>query len=198
MNIEEKYGLKNKEAILLCFVMLLTIAGFAISVIKIFNGIDVTREFFTLLLYIFIIYYSCYYYTKPHGNLFKWMMLFYGAVLFVNFADVMVKAEVTSPIVYVICGGVISLVGYFAGRLGKGNENKPLGIIILILIIAIEAFVLHNYSIYLVTLNASGSAYFLSIVSVLSAVIQWIDLISAYFVRFRLHKDSGIEADEDY
>lgn len=197
MKLEEKYGLKTIEAIFLIFVMLLTLFGFVVCIINIFNGVNTNRELLNLILYVLIIYYFASYYSKPHGNLLKYIILGFGAMLFVKYASMIKLVEITSIFMLIPLGIIIALIGYFAGRLNAVKKNQFLTILILVLITFVEVVMVRNYSAYLITSDATGNAYFLSIVSSLSPIIMWIDVCATYFVRFRFHKEAGADEDKD-
>lgn len=68
-----------------------------------------------------IVYYALVGYKKPHGNILKYTMIFFGFSLLLNIHNGLILG--VKSIVW-ICAISMLLIGYISGRLHKFNQNR--------------------------------------------------------------------------
>ena len=183
--MKEKLKLNTFQIIFLCIAIALTAYGVFETIRHIGADVPVSKTILICLSYILILYYALFGYKVPHGNLLKYIMLFF-ALLLVN--EIALEAGGKYPnlasetilLPTTITGICVIIISYISGRLHKFNRNIYLFALTLILLIA-RAFLMSNYR----TIMFSN----------FSDVIIWLDINCAYALRFKQHKQAGLESE---
>lgn len=164
---------------------ILTVIGFTATIFRVVNNrgtIDgvIVMQMVSLLM---IVYYTFAGYKKPHGNQLKYiiwsfaMQCVFGAIHTWNEYDTLTKLLRVLPALMAV---------YMSGRLDRLNENKTITTIIL----ALKAYTCFK------SISVSAAAYgkplgIMWILSVFTGVIIWMDICSAYFLRYHMHREAG-------
>jgi len=151
---------------------ILTAFGIVASIISLINGsgsahIWLSDDIILLVLSVLIGYYAFIGYKKPHGNLLKYI------ILISNLVGLQVINEGLGLLIVVETG----IRCYAAGRLERVKEN----LILLILLTACDV----GLTIWLAVSNALT-------VGVVAALVVWLDICVAYFLRYKEHKEAGL------
>ena len=182
--IEEKYGLKPGHAYALFVILVLNVLWLIAMTIHLIQSPSIFS--FTILSYIqfaFAAYYACYGYKKPHGNMMRYLLLFYAASLGLM---LVMNAQFQGTLynsTYVI---VIILTAYMAGRLNKYKQN-----LIICLIVLVIKFI-NTYPYMSGLINYDGLS-FVSFFSTIGPIVVWLAIAGAYLTRYKLHKEVGFE-----
>ena len=184
--IEEKYGIKKSNAIGLFICMLLIVLQVYCLIAQLITTTGVKTTITSIIQLVLIIgfaYYALIGYKKPHGNILKYLMLFYAA--FSGF--LMVYQESGFPLYFNLIGmAKILAIAYVSGRLDRINQNK----IILGIIVVFDAI----FDIYLLNLYIKfGLVSFAYVANCFSSLSFSLTLVLAYITRFKLHKEAGLE-----
>ena len=182
--MKEKLKLNTIQIIALCLAAVFTIYGVYQTIRHIAADVPNSKTMFICLSYILILYYVFYGYKKPHGNLLKYIMLFF-ALLLVNEIALeagdkypnLVSEKIVLPIT--ISGICIVMISYISGRLDRFNKNIYLFTAVLVLLV-LRAFLMSHYR----TIMFSD----------FSDAIIWFDINCAYALRYKQHKQVGQQA----
>ena len=182
--MKEKLKLNTVQTIALCIAIAATAYGVYETIRHIGADVPVSKTMFICLSYILILYYGLYGYKVPHGNLLKYIMLFF-ALLLVNETTLeasgkypgLVNEAILLPLA--ITGICIVIISYISGRLHKFNKNIYLFAIVLVLLV-VRAVLMSSYR----TIMFSN----------FSDVIIWLDINCAYALRYKQHKQAGLES----
>ena len=181
--MKEKLKLSTVQIIMLCIAIALTVFGVYQTIRHIGADVHISKTIFICLSYILILYYGLYGYKVPHGNLLKYLMLFL-ALLLVNEIALEVGGKYPNLlsdrtlIPAAITGLCIVMISYMAGRLDRFNKNIYLFAIVLVLLV-VRAVMMSHYR----TIMFSN----------FSDVIIWFDINCAYVLRYKQHKQAGLE-----
>ena len=182
--MKEKLHLNAVQMVVLGIAGVLTIYGVYQTIRHIGADVPHSKTMFICFSYILILFYALYGYKIPHGNLLKYIMLFF-ALLIVN--EIALEAggkypNLDSQVILlptVIAGICTVIISYIAGRLDRFNQNIYLFTVVLILLI-VRAFLMSQYR------TIMFSNY--------SDLIIWYDINCAYALRFRRHKEAGLQS----
>lgn len=180
----EKLKLNTFQIIMLCIAGLLTAYGVYETIRHIGADVPTSKTMFICLSYILILYYGLFGYKVPHGNLLKYLMIFL-ALLLVN--EVALEAggkypNLTSETILLptsITGICIIIISYVSGRLDRFNKNIYLFTVVLVLLV-VRAFMMSQYR----TIMFSN----------FSDAIIWLDINCVYALRYKQHKQAGLES----
>lgn len=184
-NIEEKFGLKAKHAIALFAILLLNLLWFISLVIDLTKlGSISAWNIASIVIWFASVFYVLYEYKKPHGNLFRYLMLVYacdmGAMLLLNF-------NYQKMYVNVIYLAKIILSVYMAGRLDRYKQNVIISVVILVCNCVIA------YNIIDMVTSFGVSLSFINFFEYIGCVTVWLAIAASYMIRFKPHKDAGLE-----
>ena len=186
---------KNKKTIVIAISTILALIGIVCDVtgnIEWYGHIQVTPELVSYtIMFIATLYYVLVGYKKPHGNLLRWTFLllaFHHINGIVNVAmQLSNNTNYSADLMLIIIGlnGISALlIAYVAGRLDKIKKNYALLIFITFVQIAISVLFINLYGVW------SNPKY---VIWNFSICLLWIDLVVAYIIRYREHKEAGLE-----
>ena len=185
-NIEEKYGLKKNQAIALLIVLVLNVVWIICSTfahIERFGGITLTH-IANIVMFAVTVYYVCYSYKKPHGNLMRYLIL--CSAVFSAIRDI--ASDLNYP-TYIAAATYLMIIlkSYMAGRLDHYKQN----VIISTVILACQCLMAY----YLVNVfTVSGRPLTFSfIMSAVGPVTLWLAIATSYIIRYKPHKEAGLE-----
>ena len=180
--IEEKYGLKKNQATALLIVLVLNIVWFCCTVSRIItSGKITTSHIANIVMFAVTVYYVCYSYKKPHGNLMRYLILCSAAYSAIR----SVASDYPTYVAYA-CYLMIILKSYMAGRLDHYKQN----VIISAVILACQCLM----SYHLIDLFAGrGMLTFTSIMSSIGPATLWLAIATSYIIRYKPHKEAGLE-----
>jgi len=186
MNKEELSGLNKSNRAAIVIMMVLVVAGLAWSITGFFFKYDILilpTKIANLVMYILVGYYGLWGCRKPHGNLLKYLILLYG-VSFIPY----ICRQGNNQTYQIIFPLIILLIGYMAGRLYKFHENQIISIIVTILLLFVYA---------IRTFGPESASRDLSdifnLIGPLNQVVIWLAICAAYFSRYQLHKEAGLQ-----
>ena len=132
-----------------------------------------------------IFYYAISNFKVSHGNLLKYLFIAFSVMTFFGIIMGDPKDAVASENVFLcqtLRGIVVIVSAYIAGRLDRIKENSYL--------IIICALILLGTSIYnAVVYNLTS---FVQIIFICNFFILWVDLMIAYILRYKEHKEAGL------
>ena len=181
--IEEKTGLKTGQAIALLAIFALGVLWLIALTVQLAKSPAIFRT--ALVCYVqFVLaaFYACCGYKKPHGNLMRYLLLFYAASLG---AMLVIRADTQGVLYNSTYVAVIILSTYMAGRLNKYQQN----VIISLIILAIK-FV-NVYPGMSVRIGHSGFT-FVNFFGSIGPVVIWLAIAASYLIRFKPHKEAGL------
>lgn len=181
-----KQKLNTFQIILLCIAIALTAYGIFQTIRHIGADVAISKTMFICLSYILILYYGLFGYKVPHGNLLKYLMIFF-ALLLVN--EMALEAGGKYPnlsseaivLPITITGICIIIISYISGRLNRFNKNIFLFTIVLVLLV-VRALMMSHYR----TIMFAN----------FSDVIIWFDINCAYALRYKQHIQAGLESEK--
>ena len=182
---EEKYGLKTGQAIALFVILLLNIAWIICSTwfgIKVNGNITLT-QIVNIVMFAVTVYYVCYSYKKPHGNLMRYLILCSAAFSAIRSIILIFEYPIYIAVVSYL---IIILKSYMAGRLDHYKQNVIISAVILV------GQCLMTY--YLIDLFAGSGLplTFIYVVSAFGPVILWLAIAASYIFRYKEHKEAGL------
>jgi len=171
----EKKKTNNLAVCIICGI--LTAFGIVASVVSLVNGSNEhwkINDLIYLALTVLIGYYAAIGYRRPHGNLFKQIILIYVASYLILVYQLAQTGDAWQAVIRAITIGIIC---YVAGRLHRVKQNFILiGIVTaIIMYIIVSAFIKQ-----------------IAKADILSMLIIWIDICVAYFLRYKEHKEAGL------
>lgn len=185
IKLYKKYGLTLLEGIAVFIVMLLVITGIVISVYDMITQAVTWRRVLRLLIYIFLCWYALMGYKKPHGNLLKYLFLAFDVFVLATVTHILEYNGADMPlntIIRVVLYCIVAvLIPYMAGRLNRIKENTFLGIIVLVCLLG-TALLNNLFS------SSTGSLF-----SSMHCTVLGLAVLAAYVVRYRQHRESGLE-----
>ena len=181
--IEEKYGMKSSHAFTLFAILILNAISFICNLIM-NNGQLSIQICFAFIIFVAVAFYALYDYKRPHGNNMRYLLLAY-AISVAGLLSTSCKVQPTYlTINYLV---VIILSTYMAGRLDRYKQNLYISIILLVCAF-ISFFSLVNA---LTTIGLSVNV--VNIMACFGAVTQWLAITASYIIRFKPHKEAGLE-----
>ena len=182
INTEEKYGLKKGQAIALLIVLVSNVVWICCTVSRIITSGKITLSHVAnIVMFAVTVYYVCYSYKKPHGNLMRYLLLFSAAYSAIR----SVASNYPTYVAYA-CYLMIILKSYMAGRLDHYKQN----VIISTVILACQCLM----SYHLIDLFAGrGTLTFTFIMSSIGPVTLWLAIAASYIIRYKPHKEAGIK-----
>ena len=139
-----------------------------------------------VLVFLFVAYYAISGYKKPHGNLMRYMFGLFALnclCLALNEVETIYDSMYYKLIFIGIAAVVAILSVYVGGRLNKLKEN-------LVIIIAITLLLAFRCVYHCLTDRVVFGA--LQILMNFSTFIVWIDIVFAYVLRYKEHKEAGL------
>ena len=184
MNLYKKYNLTLWEGIAVFLVMLLVVVGTVNAVSDIIQHGVTWRRCLRLVIYVFLCWYAGIGYKKPHGNLLKYLFLAFDCfvlatvthILEYNSADMPAQVAIR-VLLYCV---VAVLVPYMAGRLNRIKENKIIGAIALICLLATAVL-------NMIFSQSSGNFF-----SSMNTTILGLAVFASYLIRYKQHKEAGL------
>ena len=141
-------------------------------------------QFFVCLLELAIaVIYATYDYKKPHGNLMKYLLLVFVvtiAILLLIYGKYQPTYINTMYLIDIITGT------YMAGRLDRYKQN-----IVICALITISNAVIAYYLIDMI--GSFTTLTFVNTVACLGTVTVWLAIAGGYVIRYKLHKEAGLE-----
>lgn len=186
IDTKEKYGLEISHAIGLFTCMILVIIQLVLYLAQLFD-VGSIQEAILPIIFIGLLmgfaYYALIGYKKPHGNSFKYLILFYVALS----CFLQIYQASLYPLSVSIFGMIkLIALAYVSGRLNRIEQNKYILGAILLIDLGFDVYNLDFYiSINLLNINT----FFSSISSLLFSST----IALAYFTRYTLHKEAGFE-----
>ena len=181
--MEKKSGLKTGQAIALFAILVLNICWIIAMTVHLSQHPSLIT--FVVLCYIqfaLAAYYACFGYKKPHGNLMRYLLLFYVATLG---AMLVRKANSQGDLSNSISIAVIILSAYMAGRLNKYKQNVFISLVILVLKL------INIYPTMSSRIGQTGFT-FISFFGSIGPVVVWLAIAGAYILRYKDHKEAGL------
>ena len=184
---------KNKKIIVIAMSTILALIGVVCDVtgnIEWYGHIQATPELVSyIVLFIATLYYVLIGYKKPHGNLLRWTFLllaFHHLNGIINVAMQIYNTNYNVDIMLIIIGlnGISALlIAYVSGRLDKIKKNYALLIVITLAQITISVLFIILYGVW------SNPKF---VIWNFSICLLWINLVIAYLIRYREHKEAGL------
>ncbi len=120
-------------------------------------------------------------YKRPHGNLMRYLLLFYACAVAVMHVLNKEQGDFYS-LTYL---AITILSTYMAGRLDRYKQNFVISVVVLILEIV-------NVYPYISSVVSSNALSFISFFACIGAVSTWLAISGAYLVRYKPHKEAGL------
>ena len=184
--IEEKFGLKVGQAIVLFTVLVLNVLWIVCSTwvrIRRYGNLPL-YQVIDIIMFAVTVYYVCYSYKKPHGNLMRYLILCFAALQ--AFQYINTSFSYPTYAYYAFYAGTI-LKAYMAGRLDHYKQN----IYISVAIFACECLI--RYALFGIYLSDGKHISFISFMNVIGPVTLWLAIATSYIIRFKPHKEAGFE-----
>lgn len=182
--IEEKYGLKPSQAIALLVILALNVLWFACSIlsrIELSIGLTVD-QIANIVMFAVTVYYVCYSYKKPHGNLMRYLILCSAVFSAVKGITFNYPTYISST-----CFLMVILKSYMAGRLDHYKQNVIISAVILICQCIMSYYIIDVFTSFEIPLT------FNLIMSVIGPVTLWLAIATSYIIRYKPHKEAGLE-----
>lgn len=184
-NIRNKNGMKKTHIIGLVVCIILMILQAVSQITQLINAADFQTAASPITFIILIIgfgYYALFGYKKPHGNMLRYLFLFY-----VICSCYFLLYYVPVYPFYANAFGIAKIVAfaYIAGRLDKVNKNKY---ILGVLIVVDLCFDIYN----VYTFGVLGMLNFITFIGCISSLLFTTTVTLAYVIRYDLHKEAGL------
>ena len=184
--IEEKYGLTIGQVIALLIILILNLVWIISSTayrIKTYGNLPL-NQIANIVMFFVTVYYVCYSYKKPHGNLMRYLILACAALEAFQYANSIIIYPTYMNYVFY---GVTMLKTYMAGRLDHYKQNVVISAIVLVC----ECLVIYNIISIMMTFNVEN--LFVYIIRIIGPVTLWLAIATSYIIRFKPHKEAGLE-----
>ena len=184
MENKKKLGLKTGQLIALAIVLALNLLWIISMVIVMAEtGFVSAWNIASIIIWVAAIFYVLYEYKKPHGNLFRYLMLVYACdmafMLLLNFNN----QELYINALYL---AKIILSVYMAGRLDRYTQNVIISAVILVCNCIIA------YSIINMITGFGMRLTFLNFICYSGSVTVWLAIAASYIIRYKPHKEAGL------
>ena len=181
-NNKEKAGLKTGQLIALIVILILNLIWIVCSFI--FAKGNITFSYVAcIVMFAAAVFYTCYGYKVPHGNLMRYLLLFsavYSAVQYVFGGIAYPKFIIT---VYFV---IIILTAYLAGRLNRYTQGVIISILLLICRCVITVY-------FLTDVNGTGlEITFLNVMACAGPITLWLAVAAGYIIRYKPHIEAGL------
>ena len=184
--IEEKFGLTTKQAIIILAVLVLNVIWLVCSTwfgIRAYGKVALT-QIVNIVMFAVTVYYVCYSYKKPHGNLMRYLVL--CSAVFSAIRSIISDFEY--PIyITAVSYLIIILKSYMAGRLDHYKQNVIISAVVLVCQCLMVYYLIDLFTI------AGLPLTFVYVVSALGPVILWLAIATSYIIRYNPHKEAGLE-----
>ena len=138
-------------------------------------------------VYVLILLYSLWGYKKPHGNMLRYVTFAFGAFILLTFIFPGAEGPAALIVIDTLCRGFAAiLVTYVSGRLDKIRKNKPLMVLVGVLIMISTILRNHIFPVF----NLMG------FLSSLSFPISWAVLGNTYVAHYEQHKSAGLNEEK--
>ena len=178
----------NGKPIVLIVLGLLTAFGLVVEIITSirYHAEYTSGSYLNLATYIvaclLLFYYAVVGYKKPHGNLMKYLFLLFAICCLGSILTVVAERTTLDIIYNYIRGVVVLMTAFVAGRLDRFKQNVILMSIIGILMLATSIIQVLPY------LNED----FIGLFSFFTFFLLWVNLMFAYIMRYKEHKETGL------
>lgn len=184
-DIRNKSGMKKSHTIGLVVCIILMVLQVVSQIMQLTTAVDFQTAASPITFLILIVgfgYYALFGYKKPHGNMLRYLFLFY-----VICSCYFLLSYVQVYPFYVNAFGIAKIVAfsYIAGRLDKVNKNKY---ILRALILTDICFDIYN----IYTFEVLGLLNFTTLVGSISSLLFTLTVTLAYVIRYDLHKEAGL------
>ena len=129
-----------------------------------------------------LFYYAVAGYKKPHGNLLKYLFLLFAVCCLGSILTVVTEQTALDIAFNYIRGVVVLLTAFVAGRLDHFKQNVILMSIIGVLMLASS----------ITQIPAELGGDFISLFWCFTFFLQWVNLMFAYILRYKEHKEAGL------
>jgi len=131
-----------------------------------------------LIMFALTALYTLFLYKKPHGNLLRWLMLTFAAILLPDVYYSFARKIAVQMLLYVVA---IGLICYAAGRLDHIKSNTFIFLAVLIIFVCIIVLIIIRSPARMVNIMRPAALLWLFVV-----------LVSAYIFRYKEHKAAGL------
>ena len=176
----------NGKLVAIIVLGLLTAFGLIIEILSFtrYTADYSSGSFLLLLTYavtsVFLLYYAVAGYKKPHGNLLKYLLLLFAICCLSSVITVSAEHNTIDTVFNGIRGIVVLMTGYVAGRLNRFKQNVILMSIVGVLMLASSLICI----VYCTEV--------LSFLSCFTFFLLWVDVMIAYIIRYKEHKEAGL------
>ena len=180
---------KHKPAIIIfqLLILALCIVGIVMTILSQGGPVPSLRDVMVYVGYGMVLFYALVGYRFPHGNLFKYTLLAFAALLVVTLllnpflAGSAGEETVRLNLMEMgFLGAILVLVSYMAGRLNRLKENEIIVGAVFLLFLARAILVKYEPGKISVGFNEFN---------------MWIVLACSYLFHYHAHRDAGLEAD---
>jgi len=189
MNQKDMAGLKKSNKVAIIIMMVLVAAGIILAIVDLINTTVFPFSFLSavkLMMYLLIAYYGLWGYKKPHGNLLKYLMLVYC------FCLLPIIVITTSDIYVILLVITVILISFMAGRLYKFKENRIIAVVVIVL--CVSSFIEQIFDPASITAKeVAETGNLMAYFQPLNRIVQWLAICAAYFSRYQLHKEAGLQ-----
>ena len=180
--------------VVLAILSVAALISYIVTSLKLFSGAPSLIDMIpVIIIFLATAYYAAYGYKKPHGDLLRFTFLLFSARNFVAIIrDILAlfelgqtdAASASFTLWGIILRGVsIILIAYISGRLDKVKKNIfPLAIVL----------ASHIANLILWNIAYQDLSGFFAFLYRSSSFIFCLDLIAAYVLRYRQHKEAGL------
>ena len=184
-NLKETAKLKQSQVIGLVICIILMVLQIVSQILQLTKASSIRAAVTPIVFLILIVgfgYYALLGYKKPHGNMLRYLFLFYVACC----CYFMLRYVRAYPFFMNAFGmAKIVVVAYAAGRLDKVNKNKY---IFGVLILAEIGFAIYS----ICTFAGDGRLNFNTFQGSISSLLFTVSATLAYIIRYDLHKEAGL------
>ena len=182
------------------------LAGFVImtilTIVGLFTEIYMSLKYYTgyqlliyiipyIILYALLVYYVAFGYKKPHGDLLRIIFILFALACLSTIAPGLEACfDIITINNFVIISTTlmsfsIMITAYIAGRLDKIIKNRALLALNSIVLVAVGVFWIMQY-------KSLPAMTFMQKVWNFNLCILWADIVVAYILRYREHKEAGL------
>ena len=136
----------------------------------------------TCAMFVLIVFYAVSNFKVPHGNLLKYLFLVFAACSLCGVLSVVTERTSADTVYNALRGVVVLLTAFVAGRLDRFKQNVILMSIIGVLMLASS----------ITQISAELDGDFLGLFWCFTFFLLWADLMFAYILRYREHKEAGL------
>lgn len=180
--MENKKNLSTGAIVALLCILVLNILWLISSIVYLQNnGGIVALEIVCIVEFSAAVLYAIIDYKRPHGNLMRYLLLFYACAV----AVMVVLNKEQGDFFTLTYLAIIILSTYMAGRLDRYKQNVVISIIILLLAIV-------NVYPFISSVISSNALTFISFFACVGSVANWLAIAASYVFRFNRHKEAGL------